>query len=136
MNIFDLFVDLDFEIRMYLFRLYTIEYFDSMKIGFRNYYKHLQSTGCFHMKELKKAGKVERLVQEQHHQLAVPLSSLTDSSPQQLTTKSQPTVVPSVPHPTTSNIISSDSSIQSQGTRKRPSTSQSRSNGLNKRNRI
>ena len=46
------------------------------KIQVSNYYKHLQSTGCFHMKSMKKALRhVTAVQQQQSSTLIVPLSS-------------------------------------------------------------
>jgi len=103
------------------------------KIQVSNYYKHLHSKGCDHMKNIKKAARDLRSLQQQ------------SSTPATLTSSSQSYVpllqVPAVPLTTTQSASHSDSPALSNrsthnGKRRLPSQSQSQQHQPTKRSRM
>jgi hypothetical protein len=104
------------------------------KIQVSNYYKHLQSKGCDHMKNIKKAARDLRSIQQQQQQSSTPVT---------LTSSSQSYVpllqVPAVPLTTTQSASHSNSpalSNQSTHNGKRRLPSQSQQHQPSKRSRM
>jgi hypothetical protein len=106
------------------------------KLQISNFYKHLQSAGCDHMKNMKKNARISNSIQQQQQQqqssMSVPFAS---SSPPH----SSPVQIPSISVITTETVshekspISSNESVRGS---KRRLVSQSQQNHSAKRNRL